>query len=1133
MKKNYNLFKGFLVFAVFFTLSFGAKSQMSGTYSVGSVTANFLTLRQACDSLTILGVNGAVVLDIEDGTYTDTLRLDSVYGVSATNTITFQSLTANNTNVTIQGGDTVFAIGINHVIFKDLTINATANNEAIFFTGTEGLTIDKCNLSSVNDYAIQGRNYSNSPLSEIKNISITNSNITGFKGIAFDADNVSYVTIDNVDITSLGNAISLYGDYKANDITISNSDIVSTSSSAIYIQGYNTYVKNVSISNTNIESRYNGINIYSDLSVDDVNVENSNLKGQYPSYSSTMIDIEGYANNTSNVIFNNITIDSAYNGIQLYSDYLVKDVSATNLTINVYYNGFEIRGYSGGVENFSLNNSNIMTDNFYGIYVYSNDNLKNLTINNDSVVSKGRDAIYVNGLDIDNVNIDNLYAKGDTTSTSDEGFYIYANGNLTNLDITNSHIIGGRGIYINGYQTFENILIDNVIAHGKYSSGSSSSGQGLFLEASYGFGENLEITNSTFLSDTGYAAKIEGDVASLNQIVIDNSTFEGYRYALELETYSGMSNVYITNSSFIAKESSSSSSYTYALNMYNETSIMKDITIDSCTFDAAYRGILTEGYYNLGMENITIQNSEINLKGNSDPYGVYAYSDTKIKGYRVTNNKINVKTTGTSGYGVYVGGYGGTSKAIINNNDIKVDGTNGYGVYVEYLKDSNKVAFNDIDTNGSNYIHTGIYLNGDYSTTNGILVEGNTIPNSRYGIYGDYITGVEVLNNTILNTYLPSGYGIYLKDIKPGKFNVSGNEYLNYGSYYGLYFENIRLDSTQKGLVSNNFFANIAYGMYLENTKNVVFANNSFTTFQNNDLIELSSFNEKLEFYNNIFQVDSANYSSNIFDLDNITQIEGMDNNVTNIDTADANYVYDDFNNLAYKHMTDWNAYSGFDANSFIVQVDFVNDSLDLHALCSNTSLVAGMPLANVTTDIDGNVRAAIPTIGADEVLITGNTIFATDTLYYIAYPSVVLDAGVTTGTNTYSWNTGATSQTITVIANGWYRVTLTDACGAYTDSVYVLVNGTTSVDENENTLNVSIYPNPSNGEFTIATNDLASDKVSVSILTVAGQLVYNEVYSTSSTSQKQININNQPKGVYFVQIIANDIKTIKRIIKQ
>lgn len=1130
MKKHYNLLKGFMAFAVFFAISFSAKTQMSGTYTVGSPTADFLTIRQACDSLTILGVNGAVVLNIEDGTYSDTLRLDSVNGVSATNTITFQSLTADSANVTIQSNDTLFAIGINHVAFKNLTLKSLGSRPAILFTGSEDLFVDGCNLYANNAYGIHGYNYTNSPLSEMKNISVTNSSISGYSGIYFDADNVLDITIDNAEINVTYRAINLYGDYKLSDVTISNSTITSTNNTAIDMEGYNTYVKNISFSNLTVNSRYAGISIYSDLLADNINVENSSFKGQYPTYSTTNIYIEGYANKASNISFNNVSIDSSYSGIEVYSDFEAKNVSVSDANINVYYRGVDVEGYYGNVENVTITDSKIMVDNRNGVYVYSSDdNVKNVTLSNDSIVSKGNDAIYIYGIDVDNVSLDNVYSKADTTGSSDDGLYIYADANLTNVNIDNSHVVGGRGIYMEGYQTFENISLDNVIAHGQYMLNTWGS-YGFYLEAGYGYGENLEITNSTILSDTGYAAYIEGNDASLTEINIHNSNFEGDRYPLYVEAYAGISRVYVTNSMFKAMQTSNSS---YGIYLYNDYSSMNNILIDSCSFEASYCGVYTEGYYNLGMQDITVQNSTFDLDGYSYPYGVYAYSDAKIKGYRVTNNTMNINTSGSSGYGVYVGGYGGTSKVIVNNNDIKIEGTNAYGIYAEYLKDSNTFAFNTIDTNGSNYIYSGIYLYGEYVTTNGILVEGNKIPSTYYGIYGEYLAGIEILNNTVLNTDYQWGENVYLYNIKPGVFNISGNKFLNYDGYYGLDFYDIRLDSTQKGLISNNFFGNVDYGMYLENVKNVMFANNSFTTTEDNDLIELDDYNENLEFYNNIFQVDSANYYSNIFRLTNTLQIKGMDYNVSNIDTAHSYYVYDNYYNNYYAHMSDWNAYSGFDGNSFVEQVDFVNDSTNLHVLCNNTSLIAGMSLAEVTTDIDGNVRASVPTIGADEILAVSNNIFAADTMDYRAYTSVTLDAGSTSGANVYNWNTGATTQTITVDSNGWYRVTLTDACGSYTDSTYVLVNGYASVDENENELNVSIYPNPSNGEFTIALNDIASDRVNVSILNVAGQVVYNEVFAASSSTQREVNMNNQPKGVYFVQIIANDIKTVKRIIKQ
>jgi hypothetical protein len=59
------------------------------------------------------------------------------------------------------------------------------------------------------------------------------------------------------------------------------------------------------------------------------------------------------------------------------------------------------------------------------------------------------------------------------------------------------------------------------------------------------------------------------------------------------------------------------------------------------------------------------------------------------------------------------------------------------------------------------------------------------------------------------------------------------------------------------------------------------------------------------------------------------------------------------------------------DFHSLSVPVQFTDTYYgDLHLLNNNAALIAGNPLAPVKDDYDGQLRAAIPTIGADELMI-------------------------------------------------------------------------------------------------------------------------------------------------------------------
>ena len=73
------------------------------------------------------------------------------------------------------------------------------------------------------------------------------------------------------------------------------------------------------------------------------------------------------------------------------------------------------------------------------------------------------------------------------------------------------------------------------------------------------------------------------------------------------------------------------------------------------------------------------------------------------------------------------------------------------------------------------------------------------------------------------------------------------------------------------------------------------------------------------------------------------------------------------------------------------------------------------------------------------------------------------------------------------------------------------------------------IYPNPSDGIFTIEINKTESNKISVEILDITGKLVYRNDYPVLGTMKETIDLQNLNKGMYFLRIMEGDkISTMK-----
>lgn len=119
---------------------------IAGTYVIGpSFAADFPTFNAAVGRLLSCGINGPVVFEVENGTYTEQVALPKIKGTSSVNTITFRgqaldsslvilqwpsaTTTTNNHVLRVHGGD--------HVRFEHMTLRRTGT-----FTNARVLHID-------------------------------------------------------------------------------------------------------------------------------------------------------------------------------------------------------------------------------------------------------------------------------------------------------------------------------------------------------------------------------------------------------------------------------------------------------------------------------------------------------------------------------------------------------------------------------------------------------------------------------------------------------------------------------------------------------------------------------------------------------------------------------------------------------------------------------------------------------------------------------------------------------------------------------------------------------------------------------------------------------------------------------
>jgi len=158
---------------------------------------------------------------------------------------------------------------------------------------------------------------------------------------------------------------------------------------------------------------------------------------------------------------------------------------------------------------------------------------------------------------------------------------------------------------------------------------------------------------------------------------------------------------------------------------------------------------------------------------------------------------------------------------------------------------------------------------------------------------------------------------------------------------------------------------------------------------------------------------------------------------------------------------------------------------------------------ATNTVEVDVNPNPTVTAVSSPTAICIGQS------------ATLTAEGAGTSGTYIWTGGPGAVTSATTVvtpIADQTYTVNGTDANGCKGKSTYQLIVAIcTGISVNSaNTANLSIYPNPNNGEFTISTDQA----ITLQITNELGQQVKTITLNKNNTDVK---ISSLPNGVYFI----------------
>ena len=196
-----------------------------------------------------------------------------------------------------------------------------------------------------------------------------------------------------------------------------------------------------------------------------------------------------------------------------------------------------------------------------------------------------------------------------------------------------------------------------------------------------------------------------------------------------------------------------------------------------------------------------------------------------------------------------------------------------------------------------------------------------------------------------------------------------------------------------------------------------------------------------------------------------------------------------------------------------------------------STGFTGFSSLSNLTPSITTNYSViSVGSNGCSGTNSTTITVNPSPTITAVAQRSVMCRGESNTltvsGASTYTWSNGSTSTSSVVVITPSNNITFnysvtgtsTDGCADGAEVSVKVLSCTGLLENNSQSASASVFPNPSNGLYTVQLNSIGNNSL-IEIRNALGSIVLKQAVTEFET---KLDLQNQANGVYFIQIQEN-----------